>query len=366
MLGKICPVANKNQLKGVIMTKKQMVVMEKLKEIIGKERRKMYPEKDTEIQNGKIKNITQAIAAYGAQKDRFIGMVTATVGRDKYDRILMNDYPSTIIKKTKIMKNSFLYFLNDIKKELNKNGYDFIYLGAFELQKDGTLHLHIYFSIPVKVFGVLFNAYHNYYNKITTKTVVKLNKKEVEVIPIGRGQLGIANEIKTVLERNGFKFKKYINSNTGRDEYRCLNLVFDDEFNSGSWPTLYFYTKENLQKHYSEKIVKYLTKSYTKPTRQKAVGSQFVKHNTKIVYEEEDWNEVQKKFIQKVCGRLYTASHLPIQISLYQKKRKQIMEIYPQYRNMNTLITDLLNGKATYNKTRGILICPNGEKLILK
>jgi len=350
------------------MTKKQKVVIGKLKKIIGEEKRKRYPEKDIEIQNAQIKNITQAISSYGAQKNRLIGMLTVTFGRNKYDRILNNDYPSTIKRKTKIMYNSSLYFLNDIKKELNKNGFDFIYLGAFELQKDGTFHMHIYFSIPVKGFGVLFNAYHNYYHKITTKTVVKLNKKEVEIIPVGRGQLGIANEIKTVLERNGFKFKKYINRKTGRDEYRCLNLVSDDEFGSGSWPTLYFYTKENLQKHYSEKIVNYLTKSYTKQTRQKVIGSQFIKHNTKIVYEEDEekWNEIQKKFIQKICGRLYTASRLPIQISWYQKKRKHIIEIYPQYRNMNTLVTDLLNGKATYNKKTGILICPNGEKLILK
>jgi len=348
------------------MTKKQKVIIDKLKKIIGPEKRKLYPEKDIEIQNAKIKNITQTIAANGAQEDRIIGMVTVTVGGNEYDRILINDYPSTIIKKTKIMKNSFLNFLKDIKKKLNKNGYDFIYLGAFELQKDGTLHMHIYFSIPVKGFGVLFNAYHNYYNKIRTKTFVKLNKKEVEIIPIGRGQLGIANEIKEKLEKSGFKFKKYINRKTGRDEYRCLNFVSDEEFISGSWPTLYFYTKENLQKHYSKKIVNYLTKSYTKQTRQKAVGSQFVKHNTKIVYEEEEWNEVQKKFIQKVCGRLYTASRLPVQISWYQKKRKQIMEIYPQYRNMNTLVTDLLNGKATYNKKTGILTCPNKKTINLK
>jgi hypothetical protein len=266
------------------------------------------------------------------------------------------------------MYNSALYFIEYLKKSLNKNGYNFIYLCAFELQKDGTFHMHMYFSIPVKGFGVLFNAYHNYYHKITTKTIVKLNKKEVEIIPIGRGQLGVANEVKEKLEKAGFNFKKYKNKQSDRDEYRCLNFVSDEEFISGSWPTLYFYTKENLQKHYSEKIVKYLTKSYTKPTRQKVIGSKFVKHNVKIVYEndEENWNEIQKKFIQKVCGRLYTASRLPIQISLYQKKRKQIMKIYPQYRNMNTLITDLLNGKATYNKKIGVLICPNGASIKLK
>ena len=349
------------------MTKKELVIQNKLKQIIGKERRKLYPEKDIEIQNAQIKNITQAIAAYGAQKDRMIGMLTVTVGRDKYDRILINDYPSTIIRKTTIMKNSFIYFLNDLKKELNKNGYDFIYLGAFELQRDGTLHMHIYFSIPLKGFGVLFNTYHNYYHKITQKSIVKLNKKEVEIIPIGRGQLGIAYEVKEKLEKVGFEFNKYTNPKTDRDEYRCINLVSDDEFLSGSWPTLYFYTQENLQQHYSEKIVKYLTKSYSKPTRQKVIGSQFVKHNVKAIYDEqEEWDEIQKKFIRKVCKKLYTASRLPIQINLYQKKRKELMEIYSLYKNLNNLITDLLNKKATYNKKSGILVCPNGESLKLK
>jgi len=349
------------------MTKQQLAIKNKLKKIIGKEKRKLYPEKDIEIQNAQIKNITQAIAAQGAQKCRMIGMLTVTVGRNKYDRILINDYPLTIIRKTQIMKNSFLYFLNDIKKELNKNSYDFIYLGAFELQKDGTLHMHIYFSIPVKGFGVLFNAYHNYYHKITTNTIVKLNKKEVEIIPIGRGQLGIANEVKEKLEKVGFEFKKYTNPKTERDEYRCLNLVSDDEFLSGSWPTLYFYTQENLQKHYSEEIVKYLTKNYSKSTRQKVVGSKFMKHNLKAVYDEqEEWKEIQKKFIRKVCKKLYIASRLPIQINLYQKKRKEIMEVYYEYRNLNTLITDLLNKKATYNKKSGILVCPNKKSINLR
>jgi len=251
-----------------------------------------------------------------------------------------------------------------IKKELNKNDYDFIYLGAFELQKDGTLHMHIYFSIPIKGFGVLFDSYHQYYREITSHTRVKLNKREVEIIPIGRGQLGIANEVKAKLEKIGFKFQKYVNSKTGRSEYRCLNLVSDDEFYSGSWPTLYFYTKENLHKHYSEKIVEYLTKNYSKPTKQKVVGSHFVKHNLKVVYDErEQWKEITKKFIRKVCKKLYIASRLPIQINLYQKNRKEIMKIYPEYRNLNTLISDLLRGKAKYNKKTNILTFPNGESI---
>jgi len=127
----------------------------------------LYPEKDIEIQNAQIKNITQAIAAYGAQKNRMIGMLTITFGRNKYDRILSNDYLSTIKRKTIHMYYSTLYFIDYLKKSLNKEGYDFIYLGAFELQKDGTIHMHIYFSIPLKGFGVLFNIYHNYYHKIT-------------------------------------------------------------------------------------------------------------------------------------------------------------------------------------------------------
>ena len=72
----------------------------------------------------------------------------------------------------------------------------------------------------------------------------------------------------------------------------------------------------------------------------------------------------KKKFIRKVCQKLYVASRFPIQISLYQKKRKEIIKLYPQYRNMNTLITDLLNGKATYKNY--ILNCPNGESIKLK
>ncbi|MEO1958000.1 MAG: hypothetical protein ABGX23_00440, partial [Nautiliaceae bacterium] len=186
------------------MTKQQFITMEKLKKIIGKEKIKLYPEKDVEIQKAQIKNITQAIAAYGAQQDRMIGMLTITFGRNRYNRILINDYRSTIKRKTKTMYNSALYFINSLKKSLNKNGYDFIYLGAFELQKDGTFHMHMYFSIPVKGFGILFNAYHNYYKEITTETTVKLNKKEVKIIPIGRGQLGVANEIKEKLEKAGF------------------------------------------------------------------------------------------------------------------------------------------------------------------
>ena len=348
------------------MTKEQLIMMSKFKKIIGKNRRKMYPEKDIEIQNAKIKNITQAIAAYGAQEDRIIGMLTITFGRNENDRIVSNDYISTIKRKVLIMYHSSLYFVDYLKKSLKKKGYDFIYLGAFELQKDGNFHMHLYFSIPVKGFGVLFNVYHQYYHKITANTIVKLNKKEVEIIPIGRGQLGVASEIKEKLEQVGFKFDPRKNKKSGRIDYLCKNLVSEEEFYSGSWPTLYFYTPENLKKHYSEKIVKYLTKIYSKSTRQKAIGSQFIKHNTKMVYDENEWNEIQKKFIQAICGRLYIASRLPIQISLYQKNRKRIIESYSPYKNLNTLISDLLSKKAIYKKNSGILICPNGTNIKLE
>jgi len=39
------------------------------------------------------------------------------------------------------------------------------------------------------------------------------------------------------------------------------------------------------------------------------------------------------------------------------------MEIYPEYRNLNTLISDLLRGKAKYNKKTNILTFPNEESI---
>ena len=144
---------------------KQLIIQNNIKEIIKTQKKnKMFPEKDIEIENAKIKNITQAIAAYGAQKTNFIGMLTLTFGRDSYDRILINDYKSTIIKKTKIMYDSILYFLAQLKKALSKEGFKLIYIAALELQKDGNLHSHIYFSLDVKAFDILFKFYHNYKN----------------------------------------------------------------------------------------------------------------------------------------------------------------------------------------------------------
>lgn len=134
------------------MTKQQLIIQDKLKKIIKEKKHKMYPQKDIEIENSKIKNITQAIAAYGAQKRKFIGMITLTFGRHYYDRIFINDYPSTIVKKTKIMYDSILYYIEKLKKELNKQKFKLIYIIAFELQKDGNLHAHIYFSLDIQAF----------------------------------------------------------------------------------------------------------------------------------------------------------------------------------------------------------------------
>jgi len=347
--------------------RKQESIEEKLMNIVkSSNKTKMYPQKDIEIENAKIKNITQAIAAYGAQKDNFIGMLTLTFGRNKYDRILTNDYESTIKRKTKIMYDSVLYYIDQLKRLLSKKKFNLIYIAAFELQKDGTFHTHIYFSLNIKAFEILFKFYNTYSTSIVTeKKEVLLNKKKRVIIPVGRCQLGVATQFKTKLEKEGFRFIAHKNNKSERIEFRCLNFVNDDEFMKGAWPTLYFYGTEELKKHYGEKIIKYLTKNYTKSTRQKAIGSQYVKHNLKTVYEpEENWSELQKKFIRKICKKLYVASKLPIQISFYQKKRKEIIKIYPQYKNLNTLISDLLNGKAKYEK--GILICPNNQSLKLK
>ena len=201
---------------------------------------------------------------------------------------------------------------------------------------------------------------------IITKTRLKFNKKERTIIPVGRCQLGISSEFKNKLEEIGYKIEFYTNpKNHDRLDYRCVNLVSQEEFIKGDWATLFFYGKEELKAHYEEKIVKYLTKNYKKPTRQKAIGSQYVKHNTKIVYDDSDeWSEVQKKFIRQICNKIYTSSRLPIPSSYYQKQRKKIMELYPQYRNFNTLITDYINGKATYKNN--ILTCPNGKTIKLK
>jgi len=341
------------------------IILTKLKNIIGKKKHRLYPEKDDEIDRAKVKNITQAIASYGAQPSNFVGMLTLTIGKNKFDRIFPYDSEETIKKKTLTMYHSFLYFIEMLKKELKKEGFKLIYLMVFELQKDGNLHAHIYFSVNLNAFKILFNFYH-YYSKqyVTEEKKIKLHKKEVEIVSIGRAQLGITDTFREKLEELGFQFRYYLNpEKTDRIDWRCTNFVSESEFKSGSWPTLFFYKKEEFKKSY-KRISGYLEKEYTKPVRQKAIGSQFVEHNVKMVYEEDNWSEIQKKFIRKVCGRLYVASRLPIQINLYQKKRKEIIKLYPQYRNMNTLITDLLNGKATYKNN--ILTCPNGKSIKLK
>ena len=83
-----------------------------------------------------------------------------------------------------------------------------------------------------------------------------------------------------------------------------------------------------------------------------------------MVYEKEEWNDIQKKFIRKVCKRLYVASRLPISISAYQKFRKEIIKAYDRYKNLNTLISDLLSSKAMYKNFT--LTCPNGKSIRLK
>lgn len=163
----------------------------------------------------------------------------------------------------------------------------------------------------------------------------------------------------------GYEFKSYKNpEKPDRFDWRCTNFVSKAEFKTGNWPTLNFYKEEDMKKLYSEKITEYIRKNHSKAKVQKTVGSQVIEHNSKSFYNSDEWNEIQKKFIRKVCGKVYTASRLPIPISAYQKNRKKLMKIYPQYRNFNTLITDYLNGKAKYEND--ILTCPNGKSIKLK
>jgi hypothetical protein len=347
------------------MTKQQLIIKEKLQKIINKYKRntnKKYAEKNAEIYQAIIKNMTHAFASYGAQEGRFIGMITLTFGKNEYERILPTDYLSVIERKTKIMADSILYYIDKLKKALSKRNFKLIYIGAFELQKDGNLHAHIFFSLDIKAFAILFKFFHNYSTSIVTKKKeVKLNKKTRTVIPIGRCQLGIAKQFKSQLEKNGFKFEEH--KNRGRIDYRCTKFVSIEEFRKGSWPTLYFYEKEKLKKHYGEKIAKYLSKNYSKKTRQKAIGDNFNKHNFKTIIDNEinEWIEIQKEFIKVVVGRAYFASRLPFPISLYQKFRKKIIKAYDKYRNLDVLIDDLLTEKASFENK--ILTCPNGIKI---
>jgi hypothetical protein len=349
-------------------TKQQAIIISKLKKIIGPEKNKMFPEKDIEIENARIKNTLQGIAAYGAQPQNFIGMLTVTIAGDENRISPMDDLP-VIINKTIIAYDSIIYYMNQLKKFLNKKGFKLIYVISFELQKDGNLHAHIYFSVSLKAFADFFVFYHNYNKSFNGPK--KLNKGKKIIIPIGRSQLGISKEFLRKLTEAGYEFIPYSNpKNPERFDWRCVNLVSKEEFSSGNWPTLYFYDTEAFAKLYSENILEYLQKNSTtyerknKSTAQKVVGSNFVKHNSKSFYDSDEWKEIQKQFIRKVCGKVYTSSRLPIPVSAYQKKRKEIMEIYPQYRNFNTLITDYLNGKATYEN--GILTYPNGKSIKLK
>jgi len=344
--------------------KQQKIIISKLKKIIGKEKQRINLEKDIEIENARIKNITQGIAAYGAVPENFVGMLTFTIAGNE-NRISPIDNLETIKNKTKKAYDSILYFIDKLRRFLNKKGFEFIYCASFELQKDGNIHSHIYFSIPLKAFHDVFLFYHNYKKSFIEPKQIKKGKNTTIIIPVGRSQLGISMKFMEKLMAMGYEFKDYQNpENPDRFDWRCTNIVSKAEFKTGNWPTLEFYTSRDMEKRYSEKITQYLMKKHSKAKVQKTIGSQFIKHNSKSFYDSNEWSEIQKKFIRKVCGKVYTASRLPIPISVYQKNRKKIMNIYPQYRNFNTLITDYLNGKAKYENN--ILICPNGKSIKLK
>ena len=344
--------------------KQQEIVISKLKKIIGKGKQRINLEKDIEIENARIKNTTEGISTYGAIPQNFVGMLTFTIAGDE-NRILLKDNLENIIKKTKIAYDSMLYFIDKLRRFLNRKGFELIYLASFELQKDGNLHSHIYFSIPLKAFYDVFLFYHNYKKSFIIPKQIKEGKQIKTIIPIGRSQLGISMKFMEKLISLGYEFKPHPNpEKPDRFDWRCTNFVSKAEFWTGNWPTLNFYKQEDMKKLYSEKITEYIRKNHSKAKVQKTVGSQFIKHNSKSFYDSDEWSEIQKKFIRKVCRKVYTASRLPIPISAYQKNRKKLMKIYPQYRNFNTLITDYLNGKAKYEND--ILTCPNGKSIKLK
>jgi hypothetical protein len=355
---------------GKIFSYKQLkIIISKLQKIIGLKKNRMFPEKDIEIEHARIKNITQAISAYGAQPKNFIGMLTVTIAGAENRISPMDDLP-VIINKTKIAYDSIIYYVDKFRRFLNKKGFGFIYVTSFELQKDGNLHAHIYFSVPLKAFADFFIFYHNYNKSFNGPK--KLNKGKKIIIPLGRSQLGISIAFLDKLIAAGYEFKYYSNpQKPDRLDWRCVNFVSEQEFRSGNWPTLFFYDTETFAKLYSEKILEYLEKNNNidyerknKSTAQKVIGGNFVEHNSKAFFESDEWKVLQKQFIRKTCKKVYTSSRLPIPVSAYQKKRKDIMDIYSQYRNFNTLITDYLNGKATYEN--GILSCPNGKSIKLK
>jgi hypothetical protein len=94
--------------------KQQKSILSKLKQIIGPDKKRKFLEKDIEIENARIKNITQSVAAFGAQPQNFIGMLTITFS--KQNRVLPNDDLNTIIKKTQTMYYSVLFFVESLKK----------------------------------------------------------------------------------------------------------------------------------------------------------------------------------------------------------------------------------------------------------
>ena len=141
-------------------------------------------------------------------------------------------------------------------------------------------------------------------------------------------------------------------------------MLFSQCLKSGNWTTLFFYTNDSFKSAYSEKIVKYLTKNYSKTIKQKVIGNEFNKHNIKTTIENDEWSELQKQFIRKVCGKVYTYSKLPISVYHYQRNRTKLIAIEPRYRNLNSLIEDIMDKKTFIEKH--ILILPNGTKFKFK
>jgi len=222
-----------------------MNIIYKLKKIIKQKKTTKYSKLDNEVELAKIENLTSVFATYGARDENFIGMLTITFGY-KDTRILSNDDIDTIKSKTIIMYDSILFFLDKLKKEMKKNKHHLIYLNTFELQKDGNLHAHIYFSVPLKAFETLFYFYHNYRDIVPYRTTIKFNKKERTIVPIGRSQLGISDKFRIKLESMGYKFTMHFNpQKPDRVDFRCINFVSESQFKSGNWTTLFFYTNTN-------------------------------------------------------------------------------------------------------------------------
>jgi len=77
--------------------------------------------------------------------------LTFTIAGDE-NRVSPIDNLETIKNKTKKAYDNMLYFIDKLRRFLNKKEFEFIYCVSFELQKDGNLHSHIYFSISLKAF----------------------------------------------------------------------------------------------------------------------------------------------------------------------------------------------------------------------